>query len=94
MGQLIQKITQFEVFSTLDLRNAYHKIPIAAKKLCGVRGLRQFITVFQIPFRITNGVACTQQTTDDMTYKRPISVHVYVNNIVICSCNYEAPNQK
>ena len=61
--EMVNEISKCRVFSTIDLRSAYHQVPLkdedkpyAAFEACG--GLDQ---IPRLPFGVTNGVACFQE---------------------------------
>ncbi|XP_055862342.1 uncharacterized protein LOC106074444 [Biomphalaria glabrata] len=93
MDELAEKISQFSVFSTLDLKNAYHQIPIKEEERpytafeAGGR-LYQFR---RIPFGVTNGVACFQRTIDKIIEDEQLeNTFAYVDNVTICGHDTES----
>jgi len=67
----VNKIAHYRVFSTIDLRSAYHQVPINEEdKLYtafeSAGGLYQFT---RVPFGVTNGVACFQRVMDLLKVK-------------------------
>ena len=67
----MNKISQFHVYSTTDLRSAYHQVPITPEdKPCtafeDAGGLYQFT---RVPCGVTNGVACFQRKMDELISK-------------------------
>ena len=87
IDSLIEQVACYGVFSALDLRSAYHQIPIrddekpyTAFEACG--NLYQFR---RIPFGVTNGVACFQRTIDQIITKEKLSAtFAYIDNVTIC----------
>jgi hypothetical protein len=87
IGELVEKISHYEFYSALDLRNAYHQIPIrkeeqkyTAFEACG--NLYQFC---RIPFGVTNGVACFQRTINELiNIEKLVDTYTYVDNVAIC----------
>ena len=84
---MVQKIAQYSVFSTIDLRSAYHQIPLkeedkpyTAFEASG--GLYQFN---RMPFGITKCVAGLQRSIDDVITKENIKdTFAFVDNVTIC----------
>lgn len=84
---LVAKIAKYRVFSSIDLKSAYHQIPIAdsekfytAFEACG--RLYQFR---RIPFGVTNGVACFQRTLDKIISDENLKgVFTYLDDITVC----------
>ena len=75
IDEMVEKVAEHEFFSTLDLRSAYHQIPIqeadkpyTAFEAAG--GLYQFC---RIPFGVTNGVACFQRIMDTLIKDNDLS---------------------
>ena len=67
ISDMVNKIAQYRVFSTIDLRSAYHQVPLKDEDkpytTFEARGnLYQFT---RLPFGVTNGVACFQRERDD-----------------------------
>ena len=63
INELVNQIAQFRVFSTVDLKSAYHQIPLREEDKFytafeASAGLYQFT---RLPFGVTNGVACFQR---------------------------------
>lgn len=93
---MIEKISSYVVFSTLDLKSAYHQIPIketdkmfTAFEACG--NLFQFR---RIPFGVTNGVSCFQRVIDQIIKSESLSAtFAYLDNITICGENEEQHNE-
>ena len=92
IDKLITKVSQFSVYSTFDLRSAYHQIPIkeneksfTAFEACG--RLYQFT---RIPFGVTNGVACFQRTIDEIIRIEKLNdTFAYLDNVTICGNTVE-----
>lgn len=92
MDDMIEKIAQYEYFSTLDLKSAYHQVPIleeekpyTAFEACG--NLYQFS---RIPFGVTNGVACFQRVIDNIIKENNIEgTFAYVDNVTVCGTSKE-----
>ena len=96
LDQMIKNISQYEIYSTLDLKSAYHQIPIAdsdkpytAFEACGK--LYQFR---RIPFGVTNGAACFQRTIDQIIQNESIrDTFAYIDNVTICGSNQTEHDQ-
>ena len=87
IDSLIEKISQYEIYSTLDLKSAYHQIPIrenekhfTAFEACG--NLYQFR---RIPFGVTNGVASFQRIVDSIIKQADLKdTFAYLDNVTVC----------
>ncbi|KAA3670694.1 uncharacterized protein DEA37_0000988 [Paragonimus westermani] len=92
---LVEKISQYEIHTTLDLQRVYHKVPIredekqyTAFETCG--NLYQF---WRIPFGVTNGVACFQRLSNNITTKaNSKNTFAYADNDTICGQNMSEHN--
>lgn len=87
ISDLINEIAQFRIFSTIDLKSAYHQVRIkdSDKKYTAFEangGLYQFT---RIPFGVTNGVACFQRTIDTLIKEEKLTgVFPYLDDVTIC----------
>ena len=86
----VNKIAQYRVFSTIDLRSAYHQVPIKEEdKLYtafeSAGGLYQFT---RVPFGVTNGVACFQRVMDSFIKGEGLKdTFAYLDDVTICGSN-------
>ena len=62
----VNNIAQYRVFSTIDLRSAYHQVPIRNedKPYTAFESSGSLYQFTRIPFGVTNGVACFQRIMD------------------------------
>lgn len=80
------------MFSTIDLRSAYHQVPIkqedksyTAFEACG--RLYQFT---RVPFGVTNGVACFQRIMDSFIEEEGLDgTYAYLDDVTICGKTQE-----
>ena len=92
IDQMIQEIAQYEVFSALDLKSAYHQIRIRTedKQYTAFEALGKLYQFKRIPFGVTNGVACFQRIINDIIEKENLKrTFAYVDNVTICGKNQE-----
>lgn len=88
----VNMIAQHSVFSTIDLRSAYHQMPIrvedrlyTAFEACGK--LYQFT---RVPFGVTNGVACFQRVMDSFIKEEKLAgTYAYLDDVTICGKTQE-----
>ncbi|GAA49804.1 retrovirus-related Pol polyprotein from transposon opus [Clonorchis sinensis] len=80
LDKMIEEISHYEVYSTLDLWSAYHEVPVSASdrpftafEPCG--GLFQCC---RISFGVTDGVACFQRTIDNIIRSEKRDCHVFL----------------
>jgi RNase H-like domain found in reverse transcriptase/Integrase core domain/Reverse transcriptase (RNA-dependent DNA polymerase)/Aspartyl protease len=92
IDETVNKIAQYRVYSSIDMRSAYHQIPIkdedklyTAFESCG--SLYQFT---RIPFGVTNGVACFQRIMDSFINDENLNAtFAYLDNVTICGMDTE-----
>lgn len=92
IDELVQKVSQYRVFSTIDLRSAYHQIPIrpgdkpyTAFEACG--RLYQFT---RIPFGVTNGVAAFQRKMKQIIDDEKLDgTFAYLDDVTVCGHSQE-----
>ena len=83
---LAQKVSQYRIFSTLDLKSAYHQLPILEheRPFTAFEANGRLFQFTSIPFGVTNGVSAFQREMD-----RLVDVHKlqgtfpYMDNITI-----------
>ena len=65
---LVNNLSKYHVFSTFDLRSAYHQITIAKKDhaLTAFEARGKLWEFTRIPFGVTNGVPAFQREMDKM----------------------------
>ena len=87
VDDMVDKISKFEIFSTVDLESAYHQIPISEseREYTAFEACNNLYQFRRIPFGVTNGVACFQRAMSDLVQRENLKgVFVYVDNITIC----------
>ena len=86
IDEMVEEISKYQYYTTLDLSSAYHQIPIRVEE--------QQYTAFEangklyictaIPFGVMNGVSAFQRVMDKIVADEKLpSVYVYVDNITI-----------
>ena len=78
------------MFSTFDLRNAYHQVPILNddRKYTGFEANGRIYQIRQIPFGVTNGVAVFQRLMDNIIKeKKLIDTFPYLDDITVAGVN-------
>ncbi|KAA3671022.1 uncharacterized protein DEA37_0003302, partial [Paragonimus westermani] len=87
IDELVEKISHYEIYTTLDLQSAHHQVPFredeklnTAFEACG--NLYQFC---RIPFGVKNGVAYFQRLINNIiTTANVKDTFAYVDNVTIC----------
>ncbi|KAK3716724.1 hypothetical protein QZH41_000929 [Actinostola sp. cb2023] len=92
INDTINDIAQYRVFSTVDLKSAYHQVSLKDEDrpytaFEARNGLFQFT---RLPFGVTNGVACFQREMMKLVQEEDLkAVFPYLDNITICGKNQE-----
>ena len=92
INEQVEKIAQYSYFSTVDLRSAYHQIPITPeeRKYTAFEAGGRLYEFHRIPFGVTNGVACFQQILDDIIQAEGLQdTFAYVDDVTICGRDKE-----
>ena len=86
IDEFINKIARYKVFSTVNLKSAYHQIPIHEDKPCtAFEGNKRLYHFNRVPFGVTNGPSCFQRTIDQFIEEEELSdTFVFFDNIHIC----------
>lgn len=67
IDEMTKNIAKYCIFTTLDLKSAYHQVPILEeeKQFTGFEANKKLYQFTRIPFGVTNGVAAFQQTINN-----------------------------
>ena len=95
IDEMVSDITKYRIFSTWDLRSAYHQLPFkpeekpfTAFEACG--RLYQF---HWIPFGISNGVTSFPRVIDKIISNEKLEGTVaYIDNVTVCGYNEKDHN--
>ena len=90
IDEMTNQIAQYRVFSTIDLKSAYHQVPLHEedKKFTAFEANGCLYQFQRIPFRVTNGVATFQWIINDfITSKGLLDTFAYLDNVTICGKN-------
>ena len=89
---MVNKLSKYKVFSTFDLKSAYHQIPIkdSDKKYTAFEANGQLYQFTRIPFGITDGVSAFQRAMDKMVEEENLQgAFPYLDNITIAGHTQE-----
>ena len=93
INNMVSKILRYSVFSTLDLKSAYHQVPLPDedKPYTAFETTSKLYKFNILPFRFTNGVAAFQHSIDNVIEEDELEdTHAYVDNITtVCGMNQE-----
>ena len=90
LDKMVESISTYSVYSTLDLKSAYHQVPLKEEErpytvFEAAGNLYQFT---RIPFGVTNGVASFQRIIDKIISSEELSgTFAYLDNVTICGVN-------
>ncbi|KRZ59977.1 Retrovirus-related Pol polyprotein from transposon 17.6 [Trichinella nativa] len=89
---LVQTIAKYRVFSTIDLKSAYHQIPIPndEKLYTAFEADGSLYQFTRIPFGVTNGVACFQRVINSFIKKEKLKwVVAYLDYVTVCGMSQD-----
>ncbi|XP_071814632.1 uncharacterized protein [Apostichopus japonicus] len=90
IDDIVNSIARYKVFSTFDLRSAYHQIPLQPEDRLYTafeadRGLYQYT---RLPFGITNGVPCFQREIDNFIKEEGLeATFAYLDDVTVGGAN-------
>ena len=87
IDETVNKIAQYRVFSTIDLRSAYHQVAIkdTDKPYTAFEAGGKLYHFARIPFGVTNGVACFQRIMDSLIKEEGlVGTYAYLDDVTIC----------
>ena len=89
MDDLAQEIAKYKIYSSLDLKSAYHQIPIKEDRpYMAFEANGKLYQFYRIPFGVTNDVACFQRIIDKIIKENNLmGMYAYVDNIVLVGKN-------
>ena len=92
IDELVEKVSEYDLYSTLDLKSAYHQIPLKneEKIYTAFEASGNLYQFKRIPFGVTNGVACFQRIIDKVIKDEHVAdTFAYVDNVTVCGRNKE-----
>ncbi|PIK39574.1 hypothetical protein BSL78_23581 [Apostichopus japonicus] len=87
IDETVDKIAQYQVFSTIDLRSAYHQVPLKEddKSYTAFESDGSLYQFTRVPFGVTNGVPCFQRIMDSFIEEEKLTdTFAYLDDITIC----------
>ena len=86
IDEMVNEIAQYSVISTLDLRSAYHQVPLndSDKEFTAFEAGGKLYQFYRMPFGVTNGVACLQRIMDKIIDDNKLKgTFAYLDNVTI-----------
>ena len=83
---LVSTLAQFNIFSTFDLKSAYHQVAISDddKPYTAFEANGKLYQFRRIPFGVTNGVAAFQRIVDQFVEEEKLTnTYAYLDNITV-----------
>ena len=96
IDKMVNNLANYRVFSTFDLKSAYHQIPLkeADRKYTAFEANGRLYQFCRIPFGVTNGVAAFQRAMDKLVEEEDLKgTFPYLDNITIAGHNQEEHDQ-
>ena len=96
IATMVDQVAQYNVFTTLDLKSAYHQVPIKKedRKYTGFEVGGKLYQFKRIPFGVTNGVSAFQRTIDKIIQDESLEdTFAYIDNVTICGRTQEEPDK-
>ena len=90
--KMINDISKYKYFTTLDLKSAYHQVPIKEedRKYTAFEIDGKLYQFTRLPFGITNGVSAFQRSIDNIIeIKNLDDTFIYVDNLTVCGRTVE-----
>ena len=92
ISDMVNKMAQYRVFSTIDLRSAYHQVPLKEedKPYTAFEARGNLYQFTRLPFGVTNGVACFQREMMKFVDENGLEASFpYLNKVTICGKDQE-----
>ncbi len=82
---IVHNLAKYKVFSTFDLKSAYHQISIkeSERKYTAFEGAGKLYQFCRVPFGVTNGVAVFQRAMDKLVDEDLKDTFPYLDNITV-----------
>ena len=87
---MVNKLSQYKVFSTFDLKSAYHQIPLreSETKFTAFEALGDLYEFVVLPFGVTNGVPSFQRIIDNLVTEEGLkNTFPYLDNVTVAGVN-------
>ena len=95
INDLVHTLAQNEYFSKLDLKSAYHQVPLmeSERHYTAFEADKELYQFTRIPFGITNAVAKFQRLMNEFIKSNSLeNTYAYIDDIIICGKTVEEHN--
>ena len=92
IDDMVNKLAKYKVFSTFDLKSAYHQVPIKGsdRKYTGFEANGRLYQFCRVPFGLTNGVAVFQRAMDRFVQEEKLDdTFPFLDNITVAGQDQE-----
>ena len=96
MWDIVNNVAQYKWFSSLDLRSAYHQVPILPEErhYTAFEAKEQLYQFKRIPFGLKNAVPCFQRVFNDIIDKHDCkATYAYLDDVTVCGRTREEHGQ-
>ena len=87
ISKMVEDISKYSYFSTLDLKSAYYQIPIWVEdhKYTAFEVDGKLFQFTRLPFGVTNGISAFQRSINNVIENESLTdTFAYVDNVTIC----------
>ena len=95
--KMINDISKYKYFTTLDLKSAYHQVPVKEedRKYTAFEIDGKLYLFTRLPFGVTNGVSAFQRSIDHIIEVEKLDeTFAYVDNLTVCGRTLDEHNKK
>ena len=92
IDDLLQKVAKHKFFSRIDLKSAYHQIPLKPedRTLTAFQACGKLYEFTRLPFGLTNAVQIFQRNMDNFIQNNRLQeTYAYLDDVIICGDNKE-----
>ena len=96
IDDMVNELAQYKVLSTLDLRSAYHQVPLSEhdKPFTAFEARGKLYQFCRMPFGVSNGAACFQRTIDRIINENNLKgTYAYLDNVTIGGKDQQEHNE-
>ncbi|XP_046407451.1 uncharacterized protein LOC124172088 [Ischnura elegans] len=94
--ELVRNVSQYKIFSTIDLKSAYHQVPIleSDKPYTAFEAAGKLYQFRRIPFGVTNGVPAFQRNIDRIIKEEKLKgTFPYLDDVTVCGHDQQEHDQ-
>ena len=92
IDEVINKVAQYTFYSSLDLKSAYHQVPLAPKEgpTTAFEADGRLFKYCRLPFVVTNGVSAFERVMDDFIKRHKLEkVYAYLDDLTVTGATKE-----